>query len=106
MAIPENDNQLWAGFNDHGLYAKRAERDKNGNPIDTTYATKDTMVGATAQGAGEAGLVPAPTAGDQAKFLKGDGTWATPPEANLANYATKEDLNAALGDIESLLAAI
>ena len=44
------------------------------------------MTGATAQGAGASGLVPAPTAGDQAKFLKGDGTWATPPEANLANY--------------------
>ena len=41
MAIPENDTQLWAGFNNHGLYAKRAERDKDGNPIDTTYATKD-----------------------------------------------------------------
>ena len=41
MAIPENDTQLWGGFNNHGLYAKRAERDKNGNPIDTTYATKD-----------------------------------------------------------------
>lgn len=44
------------------------------------------MTGATAQGAGASGLVPAPTAGDQAKFLKGDGTWATPPEVNLANY--------------------
>lgn len=44
------------------------------------------MTGATAQGAGASGLVPAPTAGDQAKFLKGDGTWAAPPEANLANY--------------------
>lgn len=44
------------------------------------------MTGATAQGAGASGLVPAPTAGDQAKFLKGDGTWATPPEVNLASY--------------------
>ena len=77
MAIPENDNQLWGGFNDHGLYAKRAERDKNGNPIDTTYATKDPMVGATSQEAGEAGLVPAPAVADKDKFLKGDGTWAT-----------------------------
>lgn len=77
MAIPENDTQLWAGFNNHGLYAKRAERDKYGNPIDTTYATKDPMVGATSQEAGEAGLVPAPAVADKDKFLKGDGTWAT-----------------------------
>lgn len=36
-----------------------------------------TLSGATADTAGEAGLVPAPQAGDQDKFLKGDGTWAT-----------------------------
>ena len=40
MAIPENDNQLWKGFDGHGLYAKRAERDVDGNVIDTTYAKK------------------------------------------------------------------
>ena len=33
-----NDNQLWKGFNGHGLYAKRAERDRNGDDIVTTYA--------------------------------------------------------------------
>jgi hypothetical protein len=35
------------------------------------------MTGATASADGVAGLVPAPHAGDQAKFLRGDGTWAT-----------------------------
>jgi uncharacterized protein (TIGR02145 family) len=40
MAIPENDNQLWKGFDGHGLYAKRSERDVDGNVIDTTYAKK------------------------------------------------------------------
>lgn len=39
------------------------------------YATKEPMTGATSQSAGEAGLVPAPAAGDQESFLKGDGTW-------------------------------
>lgn len=34
------------------------------------------MVGATADTAGAAGYVPAPQAGDQAKFLRGDGSWA------------------------------
>lgn len=40
---------------------------------DTTYSN---MTGATSSAAGAAGLVPAPAAGDQGKFLKGDGTWA------------------------------
>ena len=38
MTIPSNDTQLWKGFNGHGLYAKRAERDRNGDGIVTTYA--------------------------------------------------------------------
>ena len=42
---------------------------------DTTY---NAFKGATAEGAGGAGLVPAPAQGDQAKFLKADGTWGTP----------------------------
>ena len=40
MSIPENDTQLWKGFDGHGLYAKRAERDRDGNPIVSTYARK------------------------------------------------------------------
>ena len=34
------------------------------------------MVGATAAAAGQSGLVPAPAAGDEDKFLRGDGNWA------------------------------
>lgn len=41
----------------------------------TTYAA---MAGATASSAGKAGLVPAPAAGNQASFLRGDGAWAVP----------------------------
>lgn len=33
------------------------------------------MIGATAAAAGQAGYVPAPGAGAQAKYLRGDGTW-------------------------------
>lgn len=36
------------------------------------------MTGATADAAGSSGLVPAPDAGKQDAFLKGDGTWAVP----------------------------
>jgi len=34
------------------------------------------MIGATADTDGIEGLVPAPKAGDEGKFLRGDGTWA------------------------------
>lgn len=36
------------------------------------------MKAATASAAGAAGLVPAPAAGKQASFLRGDGTWVVP----------------------------
>lgn len=36
------------------------------------------MIGATASGAGKAGLVPAPASGKQNTFLRGDGTWVNP----------------------------
>lgn len=39
-------------------------------------AIADVMVGATASVDGSAGIVPAPLAGSQNKFLRGDGTWA------------------------------
>lgn len=43
-----------------------------------TYTiSANAMTGASAGTAGTAGIVPAPAAGDQDKFLKGDGTWAT-----------------------------
>lgn len=40
-----------------------------------------TMTGATATTDGTSGLVPVPQAGDQNKFLRGDGTWADPTAA-------------------------
>ena len=41
--------------------------------IDTTQP--EVMKGATANATGHSGLVPAPAAGSQNKFLRGDGTW-------------------------------
>ena len=41
----------------------------------TLITTSDTMVASAPDKAGSAGLVPAPAAGDQLKFLRGDGTW-------------------------------
>ena len=36
------------------------------------------MTGASANAAGTSGMVPAPGAGKQGAFLRGDGTWAQP----------------------------
>jgi hypothetical protein len=87
--------------------ATKATQDSSGQAINTTYiknltvsgkvitftrgdnttgtiTTQDTnttysnMTAATADAAGKAGLVPAPAAGAQAKFLRGDGTWQVP----------------------------
>lgn len=61
--------------------ATKATQDANGRVISDTYATKNSlpvvMTGATASVAGSTGLVPAPAKGDQAKYLKGDGSWGT-----------------------------
>lgn len=48
-----------------------------GNDNNTTYSA---FKGATSSAAGGSGLVPAPAEGDNSsKYLKADGTWATPP---------------------------
>ena len=43
----------------------------------TTYSN---MTAATSSAAGKAGLVPAPAAGKQNSFLRGDGTWVVPTD--------------------------
>lgn len=40
------------------------------------YTAIGVMTGATASTAGKSGLVPVPAAGDNNKFLRGDGTWS------------------------------
>ena len=45
--------------------------------ISPTKKTISTMAGASSSAAGSAGLVPAPSAGDEAKALLGNGTWGT-----------------------------
>ena len=50
---------------------------------DHTYAK---MTAATASAAGKEGLVPAPAAGAQGKFLRGDGTWQAVATSGLSAY--------------------
>ena len=49
---------------------------------DTTYSV---MGGASSTADGAQGLVPQPAKGQQAQFLRGDGTWATPANTTYAD---------------------
>lgn len=67
----------------------KVQLDSSGNayvnvPWTDTNTTYTNMGAASASAAGKAGLVPAPAAGAQAKYLRGDGTWATPPNTTYA----------------------
>ena len=55
----------------------------NAKFTDTTYSN---MTAATASAAGKAGLVPAPAAGKQTSFLRGDGTWVVPTDTTYSNF--------------------
>lgn len=48
---------------------------------DAIGAAAAVMTGASASAAGSAGRVPAPAAGQQDKYLRGDGTWAAVPDS-------------------------
>lgn len=51
----------------------------------TTY---NAMTAATSSAAGKAGLVPAPAAGKQTSFLRGDGTWVVPTDTKYTHPTT------------------
>lgn len=58
---------------------------------DTTYSD---FTGATSSVAGAAGLVPAPTTSDPDKYLKGDGTWSTPPDTTYVDFVGADGTSA------------
>ena len=58
------------------------------------------MTGATASTAGTHGLAPAPAAGSQDKYLKGDGTWANAPVTSVNNKTGDVTLTA--DDVEAV----
>ena len=63
-----------------------------GDGTSSTFKTQDTNTTygvfgkATADAAGSTGLVPAPAAGAQSKFLRADGTWQTPTNTTYGNF--------------------
>lgn len=60
---------------------------------DTTYSA---FSGATSSAAGSAGLVPVPAAGDDTKFLAGDGTWQTVATGSI-DKITNAEIDAIMG---------
>ena len=61
--------------NDNGVVD---DAEKLGGHLPSYFAVNQAMTGATSSTAGATGLVPAPSAGNQGKYLRGDGTWQTP----------------------------
>lgn len=70
--------------------------------------THSAMGGASSGAAGTAGFTPAPAAGDQGKFLRGDGAWANPTAAvtsvakGTGSLGSTQTLNVANGGHQSL----
>ena len=48
--------------------------------------TNEDFTGASSSAAGEKGMVPAPAAGNQNKYLRGDGTWQVPANTTYSNF--------------------
>lgn len=94
MAIDDNTSYELTGYQVKDLAQKIRGK-----------ADDDVFVGAGTSVAGSRGLVPAPAAGDNTKFLKGDGTWQALasifyPVGSIymsATLATAADVEAALG---------
>lgn len=63
---------------------------------DTTYST---FKGATSSSNGSAGLVPAPTSGNQSKYLRADGTWEIPTDTKYGAAGTDLGLVKSGGDV-------
>lgn len=66
-----------------------------GTDNNTTYSD---MTAATADKSGTHGLVPAPAAGAQGKYLRGDGTWQSPPNTTYGAASTSNDGLMSKGD--------
>lgn len=86
------DVVIGAGIVEGSLLVYDGTRWVNRSLADILEIIVGTMVGATANADGEAGIVPMPHAGDQNKYLRGDSTWANPTaalEVTVGNLSTQ-----------------
>lgn len=70
-----------------------------GTDNNTTYSN---MIGASSSAAGKSGLVPAPAAGANTKYLRGDGTWQTPPNTTYSLATSSSNGLLSSGDFTKL----
>ena len=61
------------------------------NSKSPTNHTHSNMAGASSSANGIAGFVPAPIAGSQSKYLRGDGTWQTPTNTTYGVATTSKN---------------
>lgn len=75
-----NDVLISEGITDQSIlvYNASEERWENKSILDIFLAMNEVFKGADEENDGVAGLVPAPVAGQQNLFLRGDATWADP----------------------------
>lgn len=88
--LDKNQGAQYAGWH--------LEIDNSGNLVPAPYAP---FMGADGTLPGQKGLVPAPAAADNLKFLKGDGTWAAVPQQDISGKADKVS-GATYGDLAKL----
>lgn len=107
--VPSNEYDVFDAEND-GLVPKSEDADEtkflaaNGkwvspfggeptDPDEPATENKFEMTGATDEEDGKSGLVPAPTTTDRTKFLRGDGTWASPEDLDTTYNVFDETQN-------------
>lgn len=81
-AQSKEDAEAWANGTRNGVPVTSGDAAYHNNAkywADEASGTVNDMAGATSSTAGAHGLVPAPAAGDNTKFLGGDGTWKDVP---------------------------
>ena len=71
-----------------GSNIKLVGNDGSESSVEDNNTTYNDFVGATSSTNGKSGLVPAPTTTDINKFLKGDGTFATPTDTKNTSGST------------------
>lgn len=83
-AQSKEDAEAWANGTRNGVPVTSGDAAYHNNAkywADEVSGAVNDMVGATSATAGVHGLVPAPAAGDNTKFLGGDGAWKDVPTA-------------------------
>ena len=81
----DNNTNTTYTLSKSGSTIKLTGSDGSSTTVTDSNTTYSAMTGATSSAAGSTGLVPAPAAGKQTSFLRGDGTWVVPTNTTYSN---------------------